>query len=122
MKLREVHFLSMEIFISFTGTELMKTLQNELAGVLTEKLSEFVKDELQTLQNVLYRITVYLMEQALTLLKRLLKHLVKWFIGWALKKIASTAWNQLGLSSLQNKIFYTFKAMFGHKRSEVFMI
>ena len=95
----------MEIFISFTGTELMKTLQNELAGVLTEKLSEFVKDELQTLQNVLYRITVYLMEQALTLLKWLLKYLVKCFIRWALKKIGSMAWNQLGLSSLQNKSF-----------------
>lgn len=105
----------MEIFLSFTKTELMKTLQNKLADVLTEKLSEFVKDELQSLPNVLYRITVYLMEQTLTLLKWLLKHLVKCFIGWALKKIGSVAWNQLGLSSLHNKIFSIFKAMFGHK-------
>ena len=46
LEFREVHFLGMEIFISFTRTELMKTLQNKLADVLTEKLSEFVKDEL----------------------------------------------------------------------------
>lgn len=102
----------METLISFTKTELMETLQNTLADVLTEKISKFVEDQLQ----------LYTMDQSRTPFKRLLKHLVKCLVGWALQKIGSVAWNQLGLSFLQKKTLYIFKATFGQKRSEVFTV
>lgn len=62
------------------------------------------------------------MDQSRTPFKRLLKHLVKCLVGWALQKIGSVAWNQLGLSFLQKKTLYIFKATFGQKRSEVFTV
>ena len=62
------------------------------------------------------------MEQARTPFKWLLKGLVKCLVRWALKKIGSVAWTQLGLSSLQNKILFIFKLMFCQKRSEVFTV
>ena len=90
----------------------METLQDTLADILTEKASEFVEDQLQ----------VYRMEQAWTPFTWLLKPVVKGLMRWALEKIGSMAWSQLGLSSLQNKILYIFKAMFRQKRSEVFTV
>ena len=102
----------MERLIALTKTELMETLQDTLARVLTEKASRFVEDQL----------LVDRMEQAPTPFNRLLKPLAKPLVRWALKKIGSVAWNQLGLSSLQSKISYIFKAMFRQKRSEVFTV
>ena len=46
----------MERLISLTKSELMETLQDTLANVLTEKASKFVEDQLQA----------YRMEQAWT--------------------------------------------------------
>ena len=79
---------------------------------LTETASKFVEDQW----------LVYRMEQARTPFKRLLKGLVKCLLRWALKKIGSVAWTQLGLSSLQHKVLYILKAMFRQKRSEVFTV
>ena len=110
--LTQAPFSGMERLISLTKTELMETLHDTLANVLTEKASKFVEDQLQA----------YRMEQAWTPFTWLLKPLVKGLMRWALKKIGSVAWNQLGLSSLQNKILFIFKPMFCQKRSEVFTV
>lgn len=90
----------------------MEILVNKVAELLTEKVRKVTEDTLM----------IHGMEQALTPLQWLIMYAIKAMLRFLLHEMATVAYRQLDVTSLQNKAIYIFKKMFGRQPAEVITV
>ena len=90
----------------------MEILVSVVTEFLTEKIKKVIEDKLM----------IYGMEQALTPLNWLVMYPIQEMLRVLLHKMASVAYKQLDVNSLENKAIYIFTKMFGGQPAEVITV